>query len=189
MVPMVVLSAQLGALVVNLSTKLKLERKNMKIDESGVLVWKAGKHNQIVLPKSLRNVVYKHLHIEMGHLGTERVLELARQRVFWPGMAQDIDDFIHKKCLCIMQRKPPRKVMAPLHNIITSMSLELISMDYVKLEKGVGGHQYILVIVDHFTKYAQAYPTRNKSSITATKHLYNDFVLRFGLPIRYFGFA
>ena len=99
-------------------------------------------------------------------------------------MAKDIDEFVHRKCLCLMQRKPPRKLMAPLQNIVTAMPFELISVDYVKLEQGTGGNKYILVIVDHFTKYAQAYPTRNKSSITATKHLYNDFVLRFGFPGR-----
>ena len=164
--------------------KLKLELKNLLIDDRGILVRKSGSRIQIVLPKALRNKIYKHLHVELGHLGTERVLELARDRVFWPGMAKDIDEFIHKKCLCIMQRKPPRKLMAPLQNIITSMPMELLSVDYVKLEQGYGGNKYILVIVDHFTKYAQAYPTRNKSSITATKHLYNDFVLRFGFPGR-----
>ena len=45
-----------------------------------------------------------------------------------------------------------------------------------------GAIQYILVIVDHFTKYALAYPTRNKSSITASKRLYDNFVIRFGFP-------
>ena len=64
------------------------------------------------------------------------------------------------------------------------MPMELISVDFVQLEKGSGGINFILVIVDHFTKYAQAYPSRNKSTTTASKHLYNDFVLRFGFPGR-----
>ena len=64
------------------------------------------------------------------------------------------------------------------------MPMELVTIDFVKLERGTGGNQYILVIVDHFSRFAQAYATRNKSSAAVAKKLYNDFVLRFGLPAR-----
>ena len=37
----------------------------------------------------------------MGHLGVERVLHLARQRFYWPGMQEDIKFFITKVCKCI----------------------------------------------------------------------------------------
>ena len=48
--------------------KLKLERKNMLIDERGVLMRKCEeKQCQIVLPKFMQNLVYKHLHVDLDH--------------------------------------------------------------------------------------------------------------------------
>ena len=41
-----------------------------------------------------------------------------------------------------------------------------------------------LVITDHFTRFAQVYGTKSKSSKAAADKLYNEFVMQFGLPER-----
>ncbi len=84
-----------------------------------------------------------------------------------------------------MKQKPLRlKTRAPLQPIITSSPFELVSIDFIHFEKSSGGYEYILVIVDHFTRYAQAYPTRNKTVKTVAEKLYNDYILRFGFPAK-----
>ena len=120
----------------------------------------------------------------MGHLGSERVIDLARERFFWPHMKQDITHYVTKVCHCLKSRKPVRNQREPLHPIVTTAPFQMVSIDYLHLETSVGGYQCILVVMDHFTRYAQAYATRDKSAKTAADKLYNDFILRYGFPER-----
>ena len=118
-----------------------------------------------------------------GHLGAERVLQLACERFYWPYIQHDITHFVTRVCSCLKQRHPNISTLAPLQPVITNAPFELISIDLLHLERSSGGHEYILVIVDHFTRFAQAYPTRNKSTRMAADKLYSDFMLRFGFHV------
>ena len=143
-----------------------------------------GTVTQLVLPKEHRSTVLHQLHNEMGHLGTDRVFALARDRYYWPKMFKDIEKYVTQECDCLKDRKPARADRTPMIPIETTHPLELISIDYLYLEKSKGGYEYILVVMDHYTRFAQAYPTRNKSGKTAAEKVFNDFILRFGIPYR-----
>lgn len=54
-----------------------------------------------------------------------------------------------------------------LGTITLSVPMNVIAIDFRKVDQCTGGYKYILVIVEHFTHYAQAYATRNKSGKTA----------------------
>ena len=154
----------------------------LRIDNKGILCRVSGNRRQVILPKGLRELVYKELHSKMGHLGVDRVTDLARERCFWPHMARDIQDFITKKCKCLIDKRPNVGKDTPMGTITSSSPLELVSIDFVHLETASGGYQYILTVVDHYTRFLQTYATRNKSALTAAKILYNEYIPRFGIP-------
>ena len=160
------------------------QRRKLYCDKDGLLFRRSGLYSQLVLPQRFYTIVFKELHQEMGHLGAPHVVQLARERFYWPNMEDDITHFVTKVCPRLKQRQPNLSTRAPLHSVTNSYPFELVSIDFLHLEQSSGGYEYIIVIIDHLTRFAQAYATKNKSATTAADRLFNDFVLRFGFPAK-----
>ena len=62
-----------------------------------------------------------------------------------------------------------------------SESLELVGMDLMSLTLIEDGNQYICVMADYFTKWAEACPLKSKAGVEMTKCIL-DFVYKFGAP-------
>ena len=144
---------------------------------------KSGPLFQLVLPKKYRETALESLHDLVGHMGFERTIDLVRMRFYWPRMAMDVDAKV-KTCERCVRRKAKAEKTARLVNIRTSRPLELVCMDYLSLEPDGRGTKNILVITDHFTKYAVAVPTADQKAKTVAKALWNQFFVHYGLPER-----
>jgi hypothetical protein len=103
-------------------------------------------------------------------------LSLLRDRFYWPGMYKDTESWI-EQCVRCLRRKTPTNQRAPLVPIVTSSPLELVCMDFLTLDKSKGGYQHILVITDHYTRYAQAIPTKNQLAKTTAEAFFNHFIV------------
>ena len=88
--------------------------------EDGVLKRQTTNFNQIVLPSKYRQLVFEELHGNLGHLGADRVLELARKGFYWPRMKQTIEHYVTKQCRCMIARKPNVPDKAPLSSITST---------------------------------------------------------------------
>ncbi|KAJ8014043.1 hypothetical protein DPEC_G00036150 [Dallia pectoralis] len=106
---------------------------------NNLLYRQTTQRKQLVLPTIYQNVALKYLHDDMGHVGTERVLTLARDRFYWPFMKRDIDIYVTRKCPCIKKKKPVTHVRAPMGSITSTSPLELVSIDFMHLETSKGG--------------------------------------------------
>ncbi len=148
----------------------------------GVLIRETAKYQQLVLPKKFHQVIYTELHEKMAHVGPEKVVDLAQQRFYWPRMSTDIEQYIRRKCRCIVTKKPNVPARAPLVPIKATYPFEMVCIDFMELDKCQGGFQYVLVVVDHFTRFCQMYGTKSKSSQAAASKLWNEFIPRFGFP-------
>ena len=71
----------------------------------------------------------------MGHLGTDKVFDLARRRFYWPRMYREIELYITKQYQCIKRKKTNRVERAPLVPTESQYPFEIVSMDFLKLDK------------------------------------------------------
>ncbi|XP_029957362.1 protein NYNRIN-like [Salarias fasciatus] len=139
--------------------------------------------HQLVLPEELRAPVLQSLHNDMGHLGIDRTLDLVRTRFYWPRMATDVEQKVKTCDRCIRRKCPPEKA-ASLVNITTTRPLELVCMDFLCLEPDSSNTSNILVMTDHYTKFALALPTANQKSKTVARCLWDQFIVHYGIPER-----
>lgn len=99
-------------------------------------------------------------------------------------MQGETETFVTKSCNCLKQKKPSKETRAPLMNIVTTHPFELVSVDFLHLDRSKGGFEYILVIADHFTRFVQVYATTSKSAKMVADQIFNDYAMKFGFPQR-----
>ena len=86
-------------------------------------------------------------------------------------MYKDIDTYITRKCQCVKQKRPNSEDRALLVPIKSKYPFEIVSLDFLKVDKAKGGFEYV-----------QAFATKTKSAKAAAENLYNNYILTYGFP-------
>ena len=88
------------------------------------------------------------------------------------------------ECDHCIKRKAGQRNTAELVNIISTAPMEIFILDYLSLERSKGVVEHILVITNHFTRYAQVIPTTNQTARTTARVLFDHFVVHYGFPAK-----
>ena len=140
----------------------------------------------LVMPQLYHHEILYRAHDESGHQGFGKVLARVHERHTWPGIKRDVVNHI-KHCLTCQQTKHPAgNPCYPLQSINSSNFFDLGQFDHLKLCKTESGNTGLLVIIDHFTKFAEAIPCAHDEydAQTTSKIILNKWFARHGTPAR-----
>ena len=140
---------------------------------------------QFVIPEELRAEVLADLHEGAmgGHLGVDKTLSRVKERFYWPGHYNDVQDWCGSCSACASRKNPSPKARAPLTSIKTGYPLQIVAMDIVgPFPESQAGNTHILVVADYFTRWMEAYPLPNQEAATVAKKLVDEFFFRFSPP-------
>uniref|UniRef100_A0AC34G5J3 Integrase catalytic domain-containing protein n=1 Tax=Panagrolaimus sp. ES5 TaxID=591445 RepID=A0AC34G5J3_9BILA len=92
-------------------------------------------------------------------------------------MGKDIEEWT-KTCMQCFAHASHRRDRPLLHPIKTDLPMQIVGMDIAEMPLSGKGYKYMLVIIDHFSKYAAAFPLQSKSAEEVAKVFLEHWCLR-----------
>ena len=156
----------------------------------GEVLWKKGEPNdRIVVPQSLQKCILSLNHDLplTGHAAVDRTLAKLNMKYYWHGMTVDVQAYIANCAICNRNKKTGRKGRHPMIVYHAGVPMEQIHLDFLgPLPKTQQGNEYILVIVDQFTKWVECIPLPSQTAEVTARAAVNEFFCRFGCPLQIF---
>lgn len=156
-----------------------------EINAAGLL-WRIGPNftPKLWLPKALHSIVLEacHSHPLSAHFGFFKTLHKVQENYTWLGMRQDIRRFV-RTCQTCQKTKPSNlKPTGFMESTPAQEPMSEISVDLVgPLPRSPQGSQYILVIVDKFSRFPELFAIRKPTSRVVMDKM-EEFMCRHGFP-------
>ena len=139
---------------------------------------------QFIVPEQMKSaiLVASHDSTLSGHLGVDKTLQRISERYYWPKWETEVREYIASCSICQTTKRAYDKNGAQIKHIISDYPFQIITSDIAgPLPLTKKGNKYILVIIDHFTKWAQIHAIPSAiAEIVANKIL--KTILTFGIP-------
>ena len=143
-----------------------------------------GNCKQLCVPEELQPLLLQLAHDKWGHQGINRTYALLRSRCYWPGMHGHVRKYVRQCAHCTVAKAPIPKTRPAMQHLLAFKPLELVAVDFLKLDRGKGGFEDVLTMTDGFSKWAQAVPCRDQTAVTVASKLRDCWFNVYGIPSR-----
>ena len=114
-----------------------------------------------------------------GHMGIAKTLLRIRMNYIWYRMAKDVELFVKSCNVCNRNKKANTKAKAGLGQYHAGIPMERVHIDILgPFTPSNKGNQYVLMIVDQFTKWLECFPLPCQSAEETAKCVVNGFISR-----------
>ncbi|KAJ8369428.1 hypothetical protein SKAU_G00094560 [Synaphobranchus kaupii] len=140
---------------------------------------------QLLVPRALRPDVHRLVHgsVGVGHFSNNKTLHQLRGKFHWPGCRHDVELHIHCCDSCTAQKGPNQRSRAPLQQHLVGAPMERVGVDVLgPFPVTDSSNRYILVVLDYFTKWLEAFAVPDQSAATMAERLVEEMFTRFGAP-------
>ena len=140
---------------------------------------------QLAVPTNMRDNVLKSYHdaLSGGHQGQERTYEAIRLKYFWPKMYSDIQTYVKTCEQCQQAKRYIHQKQALLKPLPIGQTFSRLHIDILgPINKTKEGYRYILMVVDSFSKWTEAFPLHTMEAREVAWKIYDEVICRFGCP-------
>ncbi|KAG9458138.1 hypothetical protein H6P81_002646 [Aristolochia fimbriata] len=153
--------------------------------DDGLLKTKGGR---LYVPKhdSMRKDILRECHDTLwaGHPGQRRTIALVTRHFYWPGLEEDVEEYVRTCLVCQqdkVERRRPGCLLDPLP--IPSRPWVSVSMDFISNLRRTEGVDAIMVVVDRFSKYGTfVVVSADCTAEEAVKAFMSNIVKHWGVP-------
>jgi hypothetical protein len=161
------------------------KRNNLRF-RGGLLYIYCSRSNEykLIIPKDQRTQLIKLVHETFAHVGTRKTLCALKDDHYWPNMDFDVRLWVNA-CHYCNERKVHRngKKNEKKAGLESNYPFQKISLDVTgPLPRGPLGEQYILGIIDNFSRFVTLVPLKRVTAETVGKALFEKWVTLFGIP-------
>ena len=165
---------------------MKKDRGELVLDGGVLFKIETDERHGLVLPMAQREEIMRSVHENQrtgGHFSAKKAMMKVRKRWWWPGVYTDMEQWVASCRVCQQYQHvrgmPKTKGRQP--RVVPNRPWDAVFIDAVgPLPSSGNGMRYILVAVDHFTRFAMVRAVRRLTKETFVEWLREDLVGRWG---------